>query len=410
MSAFLHKRRPLEIWPAFVDATASLLMVVVFALMIASIGQLFLTTALSGRDAALGRLNARVAELADQLSMQTAESTRLHQLAEVRTASLETARASLGQSERLAAQRALEIGRQRDALADKTSKLASSEALAAVQTAELEQRAAAISEQALALAEKDQTLSALENEVAALTTLRDRLNAELKTILDERDDVRVRLAAETENNLAAQAQMEHLNRQVAEVRKQLSSLAHALEIAQADGELKQTTIDNLGKRLNLALASKAQQLERYRSAFFGRLRETLADYPGIRIVGDRFVLPSELFFESASDELDASGRKQIAQVAASLKELEVRIPPDLDWVLRIDGHTDARAINTDRFPSNWELSAARAIRIVRALAAHGIPSARLAATGFAEFHPIDTGDTEAAHARNRRIEIKLTSR
>ncbi len=154
----------------------------------------------------------------------------------------------------------------------------------------------------------------------------------------------------------------------------------------------------------------AQQLKRYRSAFFGRLREALADYPGIRIVGDRFVLPSGLLFASGSDELGDDGRKQVARLAASLKDLAARIPSDLDWVLRIDGHTDARAIHSERFPSNWDLSAARAIRIVRALAAHGIPERRLAATGFAEHHPIDTQETPEAYARNRRIEIKLTSR
>lgn len=396
MSASLHRRRPLEIWPAFVDATASLLMVVVFALMIASVGQLFLTTALSGRDAALSRLNARVAELADQLSMQTAESARLLELVEVRTASLESTQLALASSELLAAEQARELEQQAAAMSEQARALASSEALAAEQTA--------------ALAEKAQALVALENEIAALMSLRDRLNEELETIVAEREDIRERLAAEAEINLTAQAQIEHLNRQLAELGKQLTNISHALEIARADGELKQSTIDDLGQRLNLALATKARRLERYRSAFFGRLREALANYPGIRIVGDRFVLPSELLFESASDELDARGRSQVERLADTLQELEHRIPPDIDWVLRIDGHTDSRAISSERFASNWELSTARAIRIARALMDYGIAPDRLAATGFAEYHPIDPGQTDAAYARNRRIEIKLTSR
>jgi chemotaxis protein MotB len=375
MSSLLHKRRPLDIWPAFVDATASLLMVVVFMLMIASIGQLFLTREISGRDTALSQLNKRVAALADELSMQSSESLRLGQLLKVRNANLNLARGDLAKSETLVGQKSDKLERQSELLR--------------VQS---------------------QVRLVLENDVTALTVLRDSLSAELQSSVKEGNDVRRRAAVAEEANLAAQAQTALLNRQLGELSKQIASLSHALEITEADSELKQTTIDDLGKRLNIALVSKAEALKRYRSEFFGRLREALADYPGILVVGDRFVLPSELLFESASAELDKDGREQVARLATALKELGQRIPDDLEWVLRVDGHTDSRAIHSDQFASNWELSAARAIRIVRALVDLDIPASRLAATGFAEHHPLDTSATAAGHARNRRIEIMLTSR
>ena len=169
-------------------------------------------------------------------------------------------------------------------------------------------------------------------------------------------------------------------------------------------------IEDLGQRLNTALASKARQLQRYRSEFFGRLREALGQYPDIRIEGDRFILPSELLFESGSDQLGAEGRQQVARLALTLNEIAAIIPADIDWILRVDGHTDRRPINSERFQSNWELSAARAISLVRQMAENDVPLARMAAAGFADYHPVDLATTAAAYARNRRIELKLTSR
>ena len=205
--------------------------------------------------------------------------------------------------------------------------------------------------------------------------------------------------------------MELLNRQLEELRQQLSAVASALEIAEKDIAEKQATIDDLGTRLNIALANKAQLLQKYRSEFFGRLRDALSNYPDIRIDGDRFVFPSELLFETGSDALGEEGKKQVIQLAKSLKEISRVIPGDIDWILRIDGHTDKRPIiNSERFKSNWELSTARAISIVRELINLGIPASRMAATGFAEYHPVDSDETLEAYAKNRRIELKLTSR
>lgn len=169
-------------------------------------------------------------------------------------------------------------------------------------------------------------------------------------------------------------------------------------------------IAELGKRLNAALASKVEELARYRSEFFGRLREVLGDRPDIRIVGDRFVFQSEVLFPLGSASLSDDAKQRLLPVAQALKEISAKIPPEINWVLRVDGHTDKRPINTPQFPSNWELSTARAISVVRFFIDQGIPANRLVAAGFGEFQPLDTGNDEGAFRRNRRIELKLTER
>jgi chemotaxis protein MotB len=187
-------------------------------------------------------------------------------------------------------------------------------------------------------------------------------------------------------------------------------VSQALAVAEQDRERQAVELEDLGQRLNLALARQVNRLERYRSEFFGRLREVLGENPNIRVVGDRFVLQSELLFGSGSADLGTAGRDQLDKLAVTLREIAGRIPAELDWILRIDGHTDRVPIRTGRFPSNWELSTARAVSVVRYLAGQGIPERRMSAAGFGEFHPIDAGDSPEALRRNRRIEIKLTSR
>jgi len=207
-----------------------------------------------------------------------------------------------------------------------------------------------------------------------------------------------------------QLKLDLLNRQLAALRQQIGALNEALEASETRNREAETQIADLGKRLNSALASKVQELARYRSEFFGRLREVLGDNPNIRIVGDRFVFQSEVLFPSASAALEPGGRRQIAQLAKTLKEISAKIPPDLDWVLRVDGHTDRRPIRTPAYPSNWELSSARAIEVVKTLIAEGIPPNRLVAAGFGEYQPLSEGDSPEALSRNRRIEFKLTER
>jgi len=194
------------------------------------------------------------------------------------------------------------------------------------------------------------------------------------------------------------------------LRDQLSRIAAALDVSEAKVKEQQGQIVELGKRLNLALVNKVEQLARYRSEFFGRLREILGDRPDIRVVGDRFVFQSEVLFAPGSAELSDDAKKQLAPVIATLKEVSAKIPPDINWILRVDGHTDRRPISNPQFPSNWELSTARAISVVRFAIDEGIPAARLSAAGFAEKQPIDPRNVEDAYRRNRRIELKLTER
>ncbi|MCW5770656.1 MAG: peptidoglycan -binding protein [Rhodospirillaceae bacterium] len=255
-----------------------------------------------------------------------------------------------------------------------------------------------------------QRLTTLERE---LTTLR----TENEALLRERE--RLQAALSTENKTAGDrkqlterqaAEIALLNRQMAELRKQLAAIETALRVSESKGEAQKTEIADLGRRLNAALATQVQELQRYRSEFFGRLRQVLGSRADIRVVGDRFVFQSEVLFPVGSDEINPAGRDQLAKLARSLKEIAAKIPKDLNWVLRVDGHTDKRPIRSDRFPSNWELSSARAIAVVRFLISEGVPAHRLVAAGFGEYQPLEEGSSEDAYNRNRRIELKLTER
>jgi chemotaxis protein MotB len=218
------------------------------------------------------------------------------------------------------------------------------------------------------------------------------------------------LATEKQLSSDALAQVEQLNAQIAALRQQLSAIAAALDISEAKVKTQQGQIVDLGKKLNLALANKVEELARYRSEFFGRLREIIGDRPDIRIVGDRFVFQSEVLFAPGSAELSDAAKKDLDPVIVALKQIAAEIPPDINWVLLVNGHTDHRPISTPQFPSNWDLSTARALSVVRYAISQGIPGNRLAAAGFADTQPIDPGNTPDAYRRNRRIELKLTER
>jgi len=205
-------------------------------------------------------------------------------------------------------------------------------------------------------------------------------------------------------------QVELLNQQLAALRNQLAALEASLQTAQNKDKEAQNRISDLGRQLNLALAEHVNELQRYRSDFFGKLRDILGDRPDIRVVGDRFVFQSEVFFDSGRSDLKPQGRVELDGLAKVLLQLESDIPPDLAWILRVDGHTDVRPVTGTVFKSNWDLSAARAIAVVQYLTTKGVSAQRLAAAGFGEFQPIDTGVGEEAYRRNRRIEFKLTER
>ncbi|HZS63098.1 MAG TPA: peptidoglycan -binding protein [Xanthobacteraceae bacterium] len=208
----------------------------------------------------------------------------------------------------------------------------------------------------------------------------------------------------------ALAQVEALNQQILALRRQLTALEQALEVSEQHGKESQSKLAELGQRLNVALAQRVQELSRYRSDFFGRLRAILGNRPDVRVVGDRFVFQSEVFFDVSQATLKPEGMAELDQVASALLELEKQIPQDIPWVIRVDGHTDVRPISTPQFHSNWELSSARAISVVQYLISKGVSPQHLVAAGFGEFQPLDTGTTEAAYSRNRRIELKLTER
>jgi chemotaxis protein MotB len=259
-------------------------------------------------------------------------------------------------------------------------------------------------------------LAGLQASLSATTSERDRLQGMLTSRGDAAGEAESRITSlesdlESEQQVSqrALAQVELLNQQISALRRQLSALEEALDAAESRNEESQVKIADLGSRLNVALAQRVQELSRYRSDFFGRLRQILADRPDIEVVGDRFVLPAAVLFSTASDDIGGSARTELDKIADAILELQEQIPPEINWVIRVDGHTDVRPV-TGRFQSNWELSAARAIAVVRYFIGRGISPERLVAAGFGEFQPLDTGESEEAFARNRRIELKLTER
>lgn len=243
-----------------------------------------------------------------------------------------------------------------------------------------------------------------------LRTLADDQEARIAGLTASASERETALKEEQELTAAQQDFILQLTQRIDALQEQLQQISAALQLQEALVAERDVEIAGLGQRLNRALAERVNQLERYQSEFFGRLRDLLEANENIRIVGDRFLLPSELFFASGSAELGPQGRAELDKLASLLLEISATIPDDLDWILRVDGHTDRVPINTPAFPSNWELSTARAVSVVRYLASRGVPQQHMAAAGFGEFYPVDSGTSAAALQRNRRIEIKLTDR
>jgi chemotaxis protein MotB len=264
----------------------------------------------------------------------------------------------------------------------------------------------------------------LESEIARLRASlsgaqseRDRLKAEaegsgagIASAESRLTEANKALANEKAVSARALTEIEVLNQQIGALRRQLAALEDALDVSEKKGRESQARIADLGSRLNVALAQRVQELSRYRSDFFGRLREILGNRADIRVVGDRFVFQSEVLFDTGQAVLNQEGRNELDKLANALLELERQIPSEIAWVLRVDGHTDVRPIASAQFPSNWALSAARAISVVQYLISKGVSPQRLVAAGFGEFQPIDTDKTEEAYRRNRRLELKLTER
>ncbi|RUM96052.1 peptidoglycan -binding protein [Pseudaminobacter arsenicus] len=262
-----------------------------------------------------------------------------------------------------------------------------------------------------ALANLQASLSATEAEKSRLEQLLAQ-GAGAGAAADERiGSLSGELDSERQISQRALSQVELLNQQIAALRKQIGALEQALEASETKDRESNAKIADLGKRLNVALAQRVQELNRYRSDFFGRLREILSDRENIRIVGDRFVFQSEVLFPVGSEVINDAGRVEMKKLADAIIELQKEIPPEINWVLRVDGHTDDRPLSgTGRYRDNWELSSARATSVVKFLIENGVPANRLVAAGFGEFQPLDTTDSEEARSRNRRIELKLTER
>lgn len=264
----------------------------------------------------------------------------------------------------------------------------------------------------------DEELAALQASLASTQgenkRLMDLLSAgEAKAGSAEGRAASLQSALEAEKQLSSEAlaKVDLLNLQILALRRQIAALEDALDAAEKKDRESQTRIADLGQRLNVALARKVQELTQYRSEFFGRLRQLLADREDIRIVGDRFVFQAEVLFPSGSDQINPEGLAALDQLAKALNEIGAKIPKEVSWVLRVDGHTDARPLSgLGVFRTNWELSAARAISVVKFLISRGVPPERLVAAGFGEFQPIETGNSEEAYAKNRRIELKLTEK
>jgi chemotaxis protein MotB len=268
----------------------------------------------------------------------------------------------------------------------------------------------ALSGREQALERLKQDVTALSQQLAGARKVTEEADAKVAGLTASLQSANETRESAEQHATALAGDVDHLNAQVAELRQQLGQIAAALNASEVKTREDQVVITDLGQRLQVALAEKVAEMARYRSEFFGRLREVLGERPDIRVVGDRFVFQSEVLFPSGSADLSPEGRKTLAAFARTLVEIANKIPPDVSWVLRVDGHTDRVPISSARFPSNWELSAARALSVVKFLTSQGVPPKRLAATGFGEFQPLDEGKGPALNARNRRIEMRLTDR
>jgi chemotaxis protein MotB len=260
------------------------------------------------------------------------------------------------------------------------------------------------------LAALQATLSNVREENARLSGFALTGDEAAKAAADRIATLSSALDDQKEISNEALAKIDLLNQQILAMRRQLAALNEALEASERKDQESQDRIKDLGRRLNAALARQVQELQRYRSDFFGRLRELLASRKDIRIVGDRFIFQSEVLFPSGQAQLSPEGLAAMDSLASAINQLKNDIPAEIDWVLQVDGHTDSQPINTVEFPSNWELSTARALSVVRYLISRGVPANRLVAAGYGEYAPLDTGRDAESLKRNRRIELKLTNR
>lgn len=361
MSYSKKKLNQINIWPGFVDVLATLLIVTIFTIMISSITQIYFNDVLSKKKIQITKLDEEIIKIGDLLSMEKKENLSLEEKNKILDVSIKNLNKKILFLESEEKKNELEIKLNLNKIS--------------------------------LLNEKNKNLTKnLENKKNQNILLNDSIEENKK---------------EMNKNLIS---IKNLENNIVKLNKQISQLSDLLSESEKRDKKNKVVIKNLGKKLNLALAGKVQELSNYQSIFLKKIKESLANRSDVIISGDRFIFPSEIFFESANDQLGVNGNLELKKIAKSLREVSQIIPKDIDWVLRIDGHTDKRPISNQKFSSNWHLSSSRAINIVNFLINEGVSPKRLVAAGFGEYSPILDLNTEEAFKKNRRIEIKLTNR
>ena len=382
-------------WPGFVDALASLLMVFVFVLMVFVLIQANLAYRLSGKDASLSALQSELATISSLLGKERDETARL-------SSALASSNDALKQAQ--------------DDILNLSSALAKSEASEASQLAQLQALNAQLTAQAARNDSLRQSLDdanqALDEKQIALLALQARNQALITQSTDLSDNLtqtQAALATQEELTQESKLEIERLIAATLTLRNELNELRALLAEKEAQSLADKVTIASLGKSLNEALASRVQELQRFKSDFFGRLRDILGSRGDVTIVGDRFIFQSEVLFDQGRASLGEDGSQQLQQIGDALLEISKDIPADIPWILQVDGHTDDVPV-AGVYADNWQLSTERALSVVRYLIDYGVPADKLAATGYGEFQPIAKGTSIDARRRNRRIELKFTQR
>ncbi len=376
----------LEAWPGYVDALSTLLMVIIFVLLVFVLAEAFLSSALTGSDNTINQLRSQISALSSALSLEKSNDASLEQELAALNSQLSTLKSEN---------------------ATLTTQLGSATATQSAQTAQIQSLTSQLSDAQAQAQSAGARIAALQGQLAGQAQNTADAGPSLQ---DQLTDTKQKLAAQTQTSQAALNEVNLLNQQLAALRLQMAVLAQALEAAQAADKAENVQIVDLGKQLNEALARKVEELQQYRSEFFGTLRSVLANEPNIKIVGDRFVFESDVLFPVDQATMTPAGQAEIADVAKAILKIATKIPPNINWVLSVDGYADAQPITGGPYNSNFDLSAARSLAVLHLLVKDGVPEDRLAATGFGSANPIATGTTSQDYAQNRRIEFRLTSR
>ena len=383
-------------WPGFVDALATLLMVIIFVLLVFVLIQVNLAYRVAGQDATMNDMRAQIVSLGDLLNLE-------------RKANDELKDELAGISSLLDA-----TTKERDSL---VTQLANATATLSLRDSEIKQLAAiqAQTKESLeaarqTIAERMAALEAIELTLAEAQAKLMKSEVEIADAAARNVSSLARISELETKNAASQAEVTQMTNAVTALRLRIEELTSLLAEKEAQAARDKIAIASLGKSLNNALASRVQELQRFRSEFFGRLREVLRGRDDVRIVGDRFVFQSEVLFAQGAASLGPEGEEKLGQLAVALNQIAAEIPEDIDWILQVEGHTDDIPVRAGRFADNWDLSTERALSVVRFLAKSGLPANRLAAAGYGEFQPLDDAGSDEARRRNRRIEMKLTQR